>query len=575
MNHYLSIIAGDYDNFKNESYKNGLKPNYESKQQNLKTFFCDVLGFKHIRYTDTFEINENPNDNFFYFVNDIIDFDVEDNMHDWNNAILKKDCMDKIINNENCFLVFIHENDTSKNQLAGKIDNLAKVHRIHRHKIMSFTYGELTHDLVNNLISNVKLDTFNIVYENWSEDGNSYFANLNDNPYGYRYRIQVGLFRFYNLFNKIRAVNLDEVQSYPDLNFYYFINGDQIDQHFKKNNTIPLSDKFRTIFNENKNVNIIILNEHEYENEEFVVFVDSLVRKDNLDPKRVYLMTNNSKLNYYKEKHGLEIDLYSLDFLVMFIATHMVENGKPNFIEDKTGKFFMCHNRGPKPHRYGLLCMLKKNNLLDYVDWSLILGWYRKNERTHNIDRIFYDPVFNSTDFEYYQNEVNYFGEIDIKKSDYEEEKTWFDDRNNAHIEWKNVYEYQTYENSYVNIVTESCYENPEIHITEKSMKPFYFYQFPLFLGSYNHVKYLKDRFGFDMFDDIIDHSYDDEKDNRLRIIKFFNEVKRLYDNQHILKEFYKNNKERFIYNNEVVVEIKNSKRDYNFFESLISKKNI
>jgi hypothetical protein len=106
-------------------------------------------------------------------------------------------------------------------------------------------------------------------------------------------------------------------------------------------------------------------------------------------------------------------------------------------------------------------------------------------------------------------------------------------------------------------------------------MKPFYFYQFPLFLGSYNHVKYLKDRFGFDMFDDIIDHSYDDEKDNRLRIIKFFNEVKRLYDNQHILKEFYKNNKERFIYNNEVVVKIKNSKRDYNFFESLISKKNI
>ena len=61
-----------------------------------------------------------------------------------------------------------------------------------------------------------------------------------------------------------------------------------------------------------------------------------------------------------------------------------------------------------------------------------------------------------------------------------------------------------------VNIVTESCYLEDEIHITEKSMKPFYFYQFPLFLASYGHVKHLKERFGFDVFDDILNHSYDE-----------------------------------------------------------------
>jgi hypothetical protein len=256
----------------------------------------------------------------------------------------------------------------------------------------------------------------------------------------------------------------------------------------------------------------------------------------------------------------------------MFIANHMVEFGEPKFIEDKAGDFFMCHNRGPKPHRYGLLCMLKKHGILDYVDWSLILGWYRKNERKHNKDSIFYEPVFNNEDFGFYKSEIEYFGDIDIKKSKFEENKTWFDDKNNAPIEWKNIYEYQTYENSYVNIVTESCYIDKDVHITEKSMKPFYFYQFPLFLSSYQHVKFLKERFGFDMFDDILDHSYDNEPDERMRLIMFFNEIKRLNENKELLITFYKNNKERFIYNKEIVVKINNSKRDYDYFKNLIHK---
>ena len=103
-------------------------------------------------------------------------------------------------------------------------------------------------------------------------------------------------------------------------------------------------------------------------------------------------------------------------------------------------------------------------------------------------------------------------------------------------------------------------------------MKPFYFYQIPIFLSSYHHVKYLKERFGFDMFEDIIDHSYDNEPDNRLRLIKFFNEIKRLSDNKEKLIEFYKLNKSRFIYNKEIVVKIKNSNRDQNYFKNLIKK---
>ncbi len=569
MNHFLSLIYGDFDNFPIENYKDSNKLDYNEKYYKLKLHFNN-LGFKNVRLSQTFEIYENPNDNFFYFITDIIDFDVNDNIHEWDKVLLKKDCIDYIMNNNNCYLIFLHETDEIKQNLSAKIDLFAQKYRIFRNKIMSFTYSEFTYDLAYNLISNVKQDTFNIVYEDWSEDGNTYYPNLSKHTDEFRYRIQVGLFRFYNLFHDIRAVHIDEVEDYKHLQFYYFINGDQLEQHFKQKGEIPLTDKVKRIFRENNNFNIIILNEHEYENEKFITYINDLVLQDGYDPKRVYLMTNNSKLQYYKDKNNLSINVYSLDFLVMFIATHMVEFGEPEYIENKTGDFFMCHNRGPKAHRYGLLCMLKKYNLLEQVDWSLILGWYRKNQIGFNDDRIFYNPVFNNEDLETYKDEIKYFGNIDIKKSKFETQKTWFDDRNNGHIEWKEVYEYQTYQNTYVNIVTESCYYDKEIHITEKSMKPFYFYQFPLFLSSYNHVKYLKERFGFDMFDDIIDHSYDNMPDNRLRLIMFFDEIKRLSENKEKLIEFYKNNKSRFIYNKDLVVKIKNSDRDATFFKNLI-----
>jgi hypothetical protein len=57
-----------------------------------------------------------------------------------------------------------------------------------------------------------------------------------------------------------------------------------------------------------------------------------------------------------------------------------------------------------------------------------------------------------------------------------------------------------------------------------------------------------------------------------MRLIMFFNEIKRLNENKELLITFYKNNKERFIYNKEIVVKINNSKRDYDYFKNLIHK---
>jgi hypothetical protein len=81
----------------------------------------------------------------------------------------------------------------------------------------------------------------------------------------------------------------------------------------------------------------------------------------------------------------------------------------------------------------------------------------------------------------------------------------------------------------------------------------------------------VKLKYGLDFYDDVIDHSYDDEPNQRKRIEMFVNEIKRLSENKQIIIDFYKKNKERFIDNKQRVINIlKIVDEDYLFFESLI-----
>ena len=81
----------------------------------------------------------------------------------------------------------------------------------------------------------------------------------------------------------------------------------------------------------------------------------------------------------------------------------------------------------------------------------------------------------------------------------------------------------------------------------------------------------VKLKYGLDFYDDIIDHSYDDEPNQRKRLDMFVNEIKRLSENKQMIIDFYKNNKERFIDNKQRIVNIlKVVDEDYLFFESLI-----
>ena len=88
-------------------------------------------------------------------------------------------------------------------------------------------------------------------------------------------------------------------------------------------------------------------------------------------------------------------------------------------------------------------------------------------------------------------------------------------------------------------------------------------------MASTNHIKKMRDLYGFDFFDDVVNHDYDSEPNPKKRFEMIINEVVRLNNKKEEIVNFFKENKERFDNNIKIFEKIKNDKTDYNFYNSL------
>jgi hypothetical protein len=441
----------------------------------------------------------------------------------------------------------------------------------------------------------------NLVYDDWDEEsgrprpnGNKIYGNefWNGQNLITNY-INVGpAFEFYqdqfpepsDRF-KIVTCRLEEVKNNPNEKYYYVIDHANsnlcralscgpVDNWEKIQAVIdrkpPIGDEVMEYLRNQDNFFLMMLTAHEPEGEQSFQCLKDFIDKHSIPPKKIFIVNNNSKLNELKHKHELDINVHSIKFIPNS-SNLTLSRIQSVFNENKKGKFFLCHNKSPKPHRYAILVLLKNQNILEDVNWSLVSGFKFKDE-------LFFCHLFTKEDTQKYNEEIEFFTSIDVKKSEYELQEKWFNPNSTEiNVEglphWMRIPEKPvTFENSYVNIVTESSFIDSEsvVHITEKSFRPFYFYQLPIFVSSHNHVKYLKEIYGFDMFEDVINHSYDDVVDDRNRLFEIMKEIKRLDENKEKIKEFYKKNYDRFEKNKNIIFNILKNADDYRFFRSLI-----
>ena len=104
------------------------------------------------------------------------------------------------------------------------------------------------------------------------------------------------------------------------------------------------------------------------------------------------------------------------------------------------------------------------------------------------------------------------------------------------------------YKNTFVEIVSETSFGEATFLLTEKTLNSIYGCNFPIILCSKGTVAFLRSM-GMDMFDDIIDHSYDSIDNPIDRLYTAITANKKLLTNNQRTKQLWQDNQHRFVNN--------------------------
>lgn len=370
---------------------------------------------------------------------------------------------------------------------------------------------------------------------------------------------------------------IEDVYDNPRRQFYYGLKTSLSLEEIFCVRGAYFSDELLECLKQCNNIKIIFIREHESEMLSDFKCIYHFLKNNNIPEERFLILSNNPKIEEYKKEFNSNIGFHKLNLLSLTSSSVFNELGS-EFLPNKTGKFFVCHNKSPKPHRIAILASMMTNNLLDDSNWSMILPL-----RTSDED---FRRYFDSHDFEKYKDSVNKLLTSEPKYSDNENASMVTEDGDFIKTDFPHLEgaggasgglmireEHDTHHNSYVSVVTESLFDDifDCTHITEKSLRPFYFYQIPIIVSGPFHIQQMEKEFGLDFYRDIIDHSYDTEVDQIERMKKISNELVRIYSNKSDIINFYKSNKERFENNKKIISNLPNNISDYTLFKTLLS----
>ena len=371
-------------------------------------------------------------------------------------------------------------------------------------------------------------------------------------------------FSDYKLFDVKNIPNNDEKY------YYFFEYRYYLTSYIVVQKKLPFNEFVLNLLKSNPNFNLIIQNDAESDDDILIESLDAIFKNMGVPTSKIVVINCNEKNNDLKVR--LNTDIYP----------HTTNNGKYaiaklltsfpyNYKDDRT-TLFMTYNRNVKIHRFALLVHLKKQNIIENVDWSWIRGFeVRNNFMPTDVDLLdcwFLKPLFNDDEIKEYEKEIIDLSNVDIKKS--VNESNYEVDYPPFRFDWDASYSNNPYSNSYINIVTETNFDKDDIIIlSEKSFIPLYYSQIPIIMASTNHIKKMRDLYGFDFFDDVVNHDYDSEPNPKKRFEMIINEIIRLNNKKEDIITFFKHNKERFDKNIQIFEKIKNDKTDYNFYNSL------
>ena len=130
-------------------------------------------------------------------------------------------------------------------------------------------------------------------------------------------------------------------------------------------------------------------------------------------------------------------------------------------------------------------------------------------------------------------------------------------------LTYQQLLQRQVFEPTCVSLITEPCYLEREIMITEKTIMAVYAGTLPVWVGGWRLPDAMRD-LGFDVFDDIVDHSYSTLADPVARLDQALIKNQRLLTDFDLVRDFIAANQSRLQHNVDLV--------EQNVFLDLVKK---
>ena len=224
---------------------------------------------------------------------------------------------------------------------------------------------------------------------------------------------------------------------------------------------------------------IIFVNDHCFDEEDQCFHLKKLLDNSICDPKSHTVIFDHIL-------HDDALAEYNLIYFPIFLASEcqeFIEQDIQPFWEIKTRIFNFSINK-PRIHRKFLLEEIERLGLTSYRH---SLAW--KHNPVNNI------PV---TDFSFGSEIKNDLG---IRNGSFKNAETY-------HKLLKNI----VYQQTCISIITEPCFYEREALITEKTFMAFMGGTIPIWFGGWKNAQAIA-ALGFDVFEDIVDHSYETLED--------------------------------------------------------------
>ena len=219
---------------------------------------------------------------------------------------------------------------------------------------------------------------------------------------------------------------------------------------------------------------------------------------------------------------------------------------KKNFNSKKN---FICLNRHHRQYRINLVSYLLALNLEQHgtisfhkesamaTTWLERVSWNLNDAQIQNVKPLLmggYDKLKN----------------LNLECSLHEVDKIYREKLDNA----KNfdLHLRSMYHDHFVEIVAETQFNVPFYGTSEKFRNAVYGCVFPILLGGAGLVDFLR-HLGFDMFDDIVDHSYDSIQDPLDRLCAAIDLNRILLSDNELVKTLWIKNQHRFLHNIEFI----------------------